>query len=69
MGARQATSFHVVAPGGPHFDGKHIQPIEEILAEGPIRYCGVQVAVRGSDNSSVDKDRMPSSHWLEFPFV
>jgi hypothetical protein len=39
-----------------HFDGKHIQPIEEILAESPIRY-GFQVAIRGSDNANVDLDR------------
>jgi hypothetical protein len=42
-----------------HFDGKHIQPIEEILAEGPIRYGGVQVAIRGSNNANVDSNRLP----------
>jgi hypothetical protein len=39
--------------------GKHIQPIEEILAESPIRYGGFQVAIRGSDNANVDLDRRP----------
>ena len=42
---------------------------EEILAEGPIRYGGVQVAIRGSDNANVDSDRLPSPHSIEFPFL
>jgi len=52
-----------------HFDGKHIQPIEEILAESPIRYSGAQVAIRGTDHANVDLDWLPSPHSLEFPFL
>ena len=48
---------------------KYMEPIEEILAEGPIRYRSVQVAIRGSDNANVDLDRLPSTHSLEFPFL
>ena len=44
---------------GGHFDWKHIQPIEQIRAEGHIRYGGVQVAIRGSDNGRAN----PSEIW------
>src|SRR4029077_16983712 len=52
-----------------HLDGKHVQPVEEILAESPIPYSGVQVAIRGSDHANVEVDRLPSPHSLEFPFL
>src|SRR5215831_17971251 len=26
-------------PDGRHFEGKHIEPVKEVLAKGPIGYC------------------------------
>jgi len=39
------------------------------VAEGPIGYRGVQVAIRGSDYTNVGVNGLPSTHSLEFPFL
>src|SRR5262249_30393982 len=52
-----------------HLDGKHVEPIKEILAKGTARYRGSQVAIRGSDDANVDADRLHASDALEFAFL
>ena len=37
---------------------KHVQPIEEILAERPAGHGCVQITIRGSDDANVDVDRL-----------
>src|SRR4029450_2002257 len=52
-----------------HFDGKDIEPIKEVRAEGPTGFGGFQITICGSDDSNVDLDGLVSPGSLEFPFL
>src|SRR5712664_1449394 len=47
-----------------HLDGKDIQAVKEVLAEGPIGCRGFQVAIRSSDDTNIDTDRLRSTDSL-----
>jgi hypothetical protein len=54
---------------GWHLDGKYIETIKQVLAEGTIGNGGFQITIRGSDDADVNMDRLPSPDSLEFPFL
>jgi hypothetical protein len=54
---------------GWHFDGKHVEAIKEILAEGSIGYGCLQITIRSSDDANVDLDGLGASDPLEFSFL
>src|SRR5262245_16759860 len=46
-------------------DRHDVQPVEEVLAEAAVAYRRAQVAVRGRDEASVDRDRARPAHAVE----
>jgi hypothetical protein len=52
-----------------HRDRKHVQAIEEILAEHPAGHGGVHITIRGSDDADVDADRLSPPDALKFAFL
>ena len=52
-----------------HLDGKHIQPIKQVLAKGSFGNGCFQITIGGSDDANVDVDRLPSPDSLKFPFL
>src|SRR5437773_5756029 len=52
-----------------HFDGKDIEPIEKVRAEGPTGCGGVQITICGSDDADVDLDGLLSPDALKFPLL
>src|SRR5262249_25999625 len=65
----QQQNVVLTLPEGWHLDGKYIEPIEEVRAESPIGYGGLQIAICGSDAPDVDLDGPHSPDALEFPFL
>ncbi len=54
---------------GRHLNGKHVQPVEQVAPECPIRDGCLQIAIRRGDNANVDTDGLAASNSLEFPFL
>src|SRR5580692_6751103 len=52
-----------------HLDGKHVESVKEVLAEGPIGYGCLQITIRRSDDANVHMDRLSSPHPLNLPFL
>jgi hypothetical protein len=52
-----------------HLDGKNVEPIKEVLAEGSIGYGCLKITIRGRDDANVDMDRLSSPDPLELPFL
>ena len=52
-----------------HRNRKHMQAIEQVLAETPGFHVGDQVAVGGRDDAHVDLDRLARADRLDFAFL
>ena len=52
-----------------HLDGKHIEPVKQVLVEGALGYGRLQVSIRGGDDANVDLDGLRASDPLKFPFL
>src|SRR5581483_7246486 len=50
-------------------DGEDVQPVEEVLAEGPGGDASAQVAMRRRDDPYVRADRLVSADAFELPFL
>ncbi len=62
----QRFNFPVRAlPQGRHGDRHHVQPVEQILAERPLRDRVFKIAVRRGDDARVDADRLLAAYALK----
>src|ERR1035437_4744387 len=50
-------------------DGDDVETVEEVLAEPPLAYLGLQVPVRGGDDTDVDRDLLAPSDPVEAPLL
>jgi len=57
-----------VAQGG-HVQGEHVEPIEEVRAEGAVGDGGVQIAIGGGDHADVHADGRAPPDPLEFALL
>src|SRR6266849_6684445 len=57
-----------VAEGG-HVQGEHVEPIEEVRAEGAVGDGGVEIAIRGGDHAHVYADGRAPTDPLEFALL
>src|SRR5262249_4742018 len=54
---------------GRYLDGKHVDPIEQTLAKGPAGHRASKIAIRRSDDTHVDADRLRAPDALELPLL
>jgi hypothetical protein len=54
---------------GGHLQREHIEPIEEVRAEGAVCDGGLQIAIRCRDHANVRADGAAASDALEFAFL
>ena len=52
-----------------HLNGKYVEPIKKVQAEGPIAYRCLQITIRGSDDANVYSNWSSSPNSLEFAFL
>src|SRR5262249_24555214 len=52
-----------------HVDGKHIEPIKKVTAEGARADCLLQITIRSGDNAEICSDGLGSSDPFELPLL
>src|SRR6266478_5472047 len=56
-------------PQRRHLEGKHVEPIEQILSKRAVRHRRGQITIRCGDDANIDLDPLSPPHALEFALL
>ena len=61
--------FNTAGAQGRQLQGKHVQPVKQILAEAPGRHLVGKVTVGGGNNADIQVDQFGTAQALDFPLL